>query len=301
MPFLLIALPQPCEYTNLFRFKSKAYGVVHKRCMRAACEAAADDVSGLRFRMLFHSMCLTYATLVRLPEAALSMLVQCSFLPMRRLLWPAYFHQAHLVFLFNRIFLAVCGLDWQAGVHMVATGGIGGVHRGAEETFDISSDITELARTPVCVVSSGIKSILDIGKTLEQLETHAIPVGSLRTNRFPGFFTSDSGHASPLELADEAHAAQVVSHALTLGAGNGMLVGIPVPASEEVEGERIESAVQQALSEADAQRITGPETTPFVLRRVRELTGGESQRTNAALVAHNARVAAAIAAQMQLH
>ena len=193
--------------------------------------------------------------------------------------------------------VALVELPKQASVKILATGGIGGVHRGAETSFDISSDITELARTPVCVVSAGIKSILDVPKTLEQLETHAVPVASLGTDRFPGFFTSDSGCDSPLKLRDEVHASSVASQALSLGTG-GMIIGVPIPETQEAEGKQIEHALQSALAEAQQHGISGPEVTPYLLRRIRELTGGESRRANALLAENNAAAAAAIARNM---
>ena len=183
-----------------------------------------------------------------------------------------------------------------AGVRVFATGGVGGVHRGAESSMDISADLTELGKTPVCVVSAGVKSILDVPRTLEVLETQGVPVATFRADEFPAFFTADSGVPSPMVLRSAAEAARMVAAAGALGMDTGCLVAVPPPQAVRPPG--LDEAVAQALEEAEAQRISGAEVTPFLLRRVRELTGGASQQLNVDLVKNNARVAAAIAVEL---
>lgn len=182
-----------------------------------------------------------------------------------------------------------------AGIRLFATGGIGGVHRGAETSFDISADLQELARTPVAVVCAGAKSILDIGLTLEYLETHGVPVIGYRTDRLPAFYCRDSGFGVDLRLDEPAEIARVMQASATLGFGGGMVIANPIPEAHALPRERMEAAIAQALAEARAQGIAGKAATPFLLGRVSELTGGSSLAANIQLVLDNARLAASIA------
>ncbi|MGI8854742.1 MAG: pseudouridine-5'-phosphate glycosidase [Thermomicrobiales bacterium] len=182
----------------------------------------------------------------------------------------------------------------KAGIRVFATGGIGGVHRGAATTMDISADLTELARTPVCVVCAGAKSILDLPLTLEYLETQGVPVLGYGTDRFPAFYTPDSGVDVPVRVdtADEVAAVAVRHWAL---GGGGIVVAVPIPAAQALDATYIEGITAQAVAEATRRGVTGAAWTPFVLDQVRERTGGRSVAANVALVLNNARVAAAIA------
>ena len=182
-----------------------------------------------------------------------------------------------------------------AGIRVFATGGIGGVHRGAERSFDISADLQELARTEVAVVCAGAKSILDLGLTLEYLETHGVPVIGFGTEALPAFFTRDSGFAVDYRLDDAAAVARAMRAKWTLGLGGGLVVANPVPAEHAMPLATIDAAINQALADAQALGLTGKATTPYLLGRVNELTGGHSLAANIALVKHNARLAAAIA------
>jgi len=181
-----------------------------------------------------------------------------------------------------------------AGIRVFATGGIGGVHRGAATTMDISADLTELARTPVCVVCAGAKSILDLPLTLEYLETQGVPVLGYGTDRFPAFYTPDSGLAVPVRVETAAEAAAVAMRHWALG-GGGLVVAVPIPAADALDGAYIEGITTEAVTEATRRGITGAAWTPFVLDQVRERTGGRSVAANVALVLNNARVAAEIA------
>lgn len=183
-----------------------------------------------------------------------------------------------------------------AGIAVFATGGIGGVHRGAETTFDVSADLEELARTSVCVVCAGAKAILDLPKTLEVLETRGVPVIGYGTDRFPAFYTRDSGLRVPLRVDDPVTVARLLHTQRRLGLDGGLLVANPVPASDEMDPSVIETAIADALREARTQGVTGKAVTPFLLARVEALTAGRSLATNVALIRDNARVAAAIAA-----
>ena len=190
-----------------------------------------------------------------------------------------------------------------AGIRVFATGGTGGVHRGAAQNFDISADLTELARTPVAVVSAGVKSILDIGLTLEYLETLGVPVIGYGTSEFPAFYSRESGFAAPLMAADAAAVARAL-HAqwsLTLPnrAAGGALIANPIPQDAEISRAEIDPVIEQALSDMAAQGVHGKDTTPYLLGRIVEITGGRSLRANIALVKNNARVAAQIAAELQ--
>ncbi len=187
---------------------------------------------------------------------------------------------------------ATMTLAHAAGIYTFVTGGIGGVHRNGELTMDVSADLTELARTPVIVVSAGIKSILDISRTLEALETHGVPVVAYRTDEFPAFFSPRSGIPTPARMDDPALIAAAYWAARDLNLSHGMMVGVP---NQDPAGANVEAAIQRALRETGEQGITGQAVTPFILRRVAELTGGDSLRSNMALVEQNAHVGADIA------
>lgn len=182
-----------------------------------------------------------------------------------------------------------------AGIRVFATGGTGGVHRGAGETMDISADLLELSRTDVCVVSSGVKSILDIGLTLEVLETQGVPAITLGSTQFPAFYSRHSGFASPLTVQTPDEAARVLRAKWTLGLGGGVMLANPIPVDAEIPADEITPHIQQALADMDALGITGKETTPYLLGRIAEITGGRSLEANIALVRHNAAVAAQVA------
>jgi pseudouridylate synthase len=185
-----------------------------------------------------------------------------------------------------------------AGIRVFVTGGIGGVHRGAERTFDVSADLTELARTPVAVVCAGAKSILDLGLTLEVLETQGVPVIGYRTDRFPAFFTRDSGHPVDLRLDAPEAVARALSTQWALGYPGGAVVANPIPEAAAMAREEIDGVIARALSEAEAQGVAGKAVTPFLLDRIKQLTGGRSLAANVALVKHNAEVGAQVAAAL---
>lgn len=185
-----------------------------------------------------------------------------------------------------------------AGIAVFATGGIGGVHRGAETSFDISADLHELARSPIIVVAAGAKAILDLPATLEVLETLGVPVISVGQDRFPAFWSRDSGLAAPLRMDDAAAIARAARMRTMLGLGGGMLVANPIPAADEIPRAAITPAIEAALAEAAAQGITAKALTPFLLARVLALTGGASLVANTALVLNNARLGAQIAVAM---
>lgn len=182
-----------------------------------------------------------------------------------------------------------------AGIRVFATGGIGGVHRGAETTFDISADLQELARTPVAVVCAGAKSILDLRLTLEYLETHGVPVLGYRTSQLPAFFCRDSDFSVDARLDEAADVARVMQAKWALGLSGGLVVANPIPPEHALPREKVDRAIGQALADAQAQGISGKAITPFLLARVNELTGGDSLAGNIQLVLDNARLAAAIA------
>jgi pseudouridine-5'-phosphate glycosidase len=184
-----------------------------------------------------------------------------------------------------------------AGIRTFVTGGIGGVHRGAPTTFDISADLTELATTGVAVISAGVKSILDIGLTLETLETLGVPVLTYGTQEFPAFYSRRSGFTSPMRVDSPAEIAAVMHARWDLGIPGGLSIANPVPEDEEVPAERMDGVIAQALAEMEKAGITGKDTTPYLLGRIVELTGGESLRTNIALVKNNARLGARIAVE----
>lgn len=182
-----------------------------------------------------------------------------------------------------------------AGIKVFATGGIGGVHKGAEKSFDISADLDELARTPVIVVSAGAKAILDIEKTLEVLETRGVPVVGHGSDTMPAFWSRQSPFRAPLTL----HAAEDIAHFYrtrqALGLGGGILVANPVPQDQEIPATEMANYIDAAQKAAEAQRISGKAVTPFLLSKILELTSGRSLKTNIALVENNARLAAEIA------
>jgi pseudouridine-5'-phosphate glycosidase len=182
-----------------------------------------------------------------------------------------------------------------AGIRVFTTGGLGGVHRGAQHTFDESADLLELATTKVTVISAGVKSILDIGLTLERLETLGVPVVGYRTDEFPAFYTRRSGYAAPLRADSAAEIAAMMRAMDDLGLGSGISVANPVPEDDEVPADRIDAVIDQALADADERGIHGKDTTPYLLGRIVELTGGESLAANIALVKNNARLGADIA------
>ena len=186
-----------------------------------------------------------------------------------------------------------------AGIRVFATGGIGGVHRGAATTMDISADLQELARTPVAVVCAGAKSILDLGLTLEYLETHGVPVLGYQTDALPAFFCRDSGHQVDARLDDPAAIARVMQAQWAIGRG-GLLVTNPIPEAHALPRQAMDAAIAQALADCAAQGITGKATTPFLLQRVNALTGGQSLAANVQLVRSNARLAAQVAVAFAL-
>jgi len=185
-----------------------------------------------------------------------------------------------------------------AGIEVFATGGIGGVHRGAEETFDISADLRELSETPVTVVAAGAKAILDVPKTLEVLETLGVPVIGYRTDTLPAFWSAQSSHPIPLRMDNVAQIAAAQRMRGTLGLPGGQLVANPIPVAEEIAQATIDPIIERALQEATAQGIAAKQVTPFLLQRIFELTDGASLTANIALVHNNARLAAAIAAEL---
>jgi pseudouridine-5'-phosphate glycosidase len=183
-----------------------------------------------------------------------------------------------------------------AGIATFVTGGLGGVHRGAERTFDVSADLTELSTTPVAVVSAGVKSILDIGMTLEKLETLRVPVLAYGTDEFPAFFSRSSGHPAPLRVDSPEEVAAVMRATWDLGISSGLAVVQPIPAEDEIPAEEIGSIIEQAVADMDAKGISGQDATPFLLGRIVEITGGASLTANIALVKNNAVLGARIAA-----
>ena len=179
-----------------------------------------------------------------------------------------------------------------AGIKVFATGGIGGVHRGAEVTMDISADLEELARTPVLVVCAGAKSILDLGLTLEYLETKGVPVIGYGTEELPAFYTRKSGFGVDYRLDTPEEVAAAFRAKLEMDLGGGMLVTNPIPEQYSMDPDVINKAIDQAVAEANAQGIHGKAITPFLLARIKDLTGGDSLDSNIQLVLNNARLAA---------
>jgi pseudouridine-5'-phosphate glycosidase len=187
-----------------------------------------------------------------------------------------------------------------AGIEVFVTGGIGGVHRGAETSFDISADLQELAHTSVAVVCAGVKSILDIGLTLEYLETHGVPVVSVGQPGFPAFFTRESGFNADFQIDGAEQQASFIRTKWQLGLKGGVVVSNPVPQQFAMPKEEIDRITEQALREAGEQGVTGKKVTPFLLARIKELTGGRSLATNIALVEHNALVGARLAVALNV-
>ncbi len=185
-----------------------------------------------------------------------------------------------------------------AGIRVFATGGIGGVHRGAEVTMDISADLEELARTPVAVVCAGAKSILDLGLTLEYLETKGVPVLGYRTETLPAFYTDESDFKVDYRMDSPEEIAAAVTAQRDMGYPGGMLITNPIPHQYAMPKDVIDAAINQALAEAKEQGVKGKATTPFLLARVCELTGGESLKSNIKLVLNNVALGAQIASAM---
>lgn len=185
-----------------------------------------------------------------------------------------------------------------AGINVFATGGIGGVHKGAEKSFDISADLDELASTPVIVVSAGAKAILDIEKTLEVLETRGVPVVGFETDIMPAFWSRHSPYPAPLRLDTPEDIARFQMTREVLGITGGMLVANPLPAEDEIPADEMAGYIAAAQAEASAKGVTGKAVTPFLLSHIEQLTGGRSLATNIALVKNNARLAARIARAM---
>ncbi|MET1027065.1 MAG: pseudouridine-5'-phosphate glycosidase [Dongiaceae bacterium] len=185
-----------------------------------------------------------------------------------------------------------------AGIDVFATGGIGGVHRGAAESFDISADLAELATTPVTVVSAGVKSILDIPLTLEKLESLSVPVICYGSDEFPAFYSRESGCPAPLRLDSVVEIARVIQMHRRLGLSGGISVACPIPREAEIPAARLQPLIDAALEDATRRGISGKAVTPFILDRVRMLSDGISLVANIALVKNNARIAAEIAATL---
>ena len=181
------------------------------------------------------------------------------------------------------------------GIKIFATGGIGGVHRGAEETMDISADLTEMAQTNVAIVAAGVKSILDIGLTLEYMETIGVPVVTYGQDEFPSFYSSKSGFSSPLRLDTPESIADLLKAKWGLNLNGSVLIANPIPKEYEMEQDVIEKHIQNALQEASKGNVKGKEVTPFLLKFISENTKGESLEANIALIKNNAKVASAIA------
>ena len=182
-----------------------------------------------------------------------------------------------------------------AGVRVFATGGIGGVHRGAESTFDISADLTELSQTPVAVVCAGAKSILDIGLTLEYLETKGVPVYGYGTDELPAFYTRKSGFPVDYRVDDPVTMAKALKAKWDLGLHGGALIANPIPEAYSMDEAFITKVIEDAVVEAKEKGVKGKDTTPFLLAKIKEITGGNSLESNIQLVYHNAKVAALVA------
>jgi pseudouridine-5'-phosphate glycosidase len=185
-----------------------------------------------------------------------------------------------------------------AGIHVFATGGIGGVHKGAENTFDISADLLELAQTPVTVVAAGAKAILDVAKTLEVLETQGVPVITYGQDNFPAFWSAASPLKSPLRMDRAADIARAHRTRAAMGLPGGQLIANPIPVEAEIPSQELTPIIARAQADAEAHGITGKGVTPYLLQRILELTEGRSLTANIALVRNNARLAAQIAASL---
>ncbi len=186
-----------------------------------------------------------------------------------------------------------------AGVHVFATGGIGGVHKGAETTFDISADLEELAQTSVLVVCAGAKAILDLGLTLEYLETKGVPVIGYQTDHLPAFYSRESDFNVNYKIDTPAEIADVFYHKMQLGLEGGMLVTNPIPKEYSLDKDEMNKVIHEAIKEMDSLGITGKETTPYLLGKIVELTGGKSLESNIALVYNNCKLASQISVQLQ--
>lgn len=182
-----------------------------------------------------------------------------------------------------------------AGIKLFVTGGIGGVHRGAGESFDISADLEELKTTEVAVVCAGVKSILDIGATLEYLETSGVPVITYGTEEFPAFYSRKSGFKSECSLDDPKDIADLINAKAALGLRGGMLIACPIPQEDEIPYEKMDVVIKEALKECEEQGVKGKRITPFLLSKVKDLTEGSSLEANIKLVLNNARIGAKIA------
>lgn len=185
-----------------------------------------------------------------------------------------------------------------SGISVFATGGIGGVHRGVTETLDISADLEELARTDVVVVCAGVKSILDIPRTLEYLETRGVAVIGYGTDTLPAFYTRSSGYPVDYRVDSAAEAAAVIRTKRELGLGGGLVVAAPIPEGDALDEASMAAVIDQAITDMNRKGVKGKETTPFLLARIAEQTGGESLRANVQLVMNNARIAGQIAASL---
>jgi pseudouridylate synthase len=188
-----------------------------------------------------------------------------------------------------------------AGIKIFVTGGIGGVHRNANETMDISADLTEMEHTSMAIVSAGIKSILDIGSTLEYLETKGIPVMTIGQSEFPSFYSRKSGFVSPSRTDSIEEAACIIYTKWQMGLNGSVLIANPVPAHQEIGADEIEIHIQKALDTAKERKITGKEVTPFLLQYISENTKGESLQANIALIKNNAKVGAELAVAYSKH
>jgi pseudouridylate synthase len=186
-------------------------------------------------------------------------------------------------------------LAHQHGIKVFATGGIGGVHRGAETSFDISTDLDAFSMMPITVVSAGAKAILDLNKTLEYLETKGVPVVGYQTDDFPAFYHSKSGIKLSLRVDDEIAIAKLMHAQEEAGLNQGILIANPIPVAYEMDARIIQQAIQQAILESETQHIRGAQLTPFLLARVKTITGGDSLKSNIALIINNAKLAAKIA------
>ena len=189
-------------------------------------------------------------------------------------------------------------LAHRAGIPIFATGGIGGVHRGAEHTFDVSADLDELGSTPVAVVCAGAKSILDLPKTLEMLETYGVPVIGVGTDEFPAFFTRSSGLPVDHRVEGASDLAAVLREHARLGLRGGVLVVNPIPEADALDPADIDARIAEAIADAEREGISRKEVTPYLLARINDLTGGRSLVANIALIRHNARLAALTAVEL---
>ncbi|REJ84852.1 MAG: pseudouridine-5'-phosphate glycosidase [Bacteroidetes bacterium] len=186
-----------------------------------------------------------------------------------------------------------------AGIKVFVTGGTGGVHRNGENTMDVSTDLTLMSKTPVAVVSAGVKSILDIGLTLETLETLGVPVITFRSDYFPSFYSSASPYLSPLRMNDTAEIAKLIRTHFELGMESSVLVANPVPHENEIPYDEIESLIQTAINKSQRNDIKGKDITPYLLKEIAEASGGRSLATNIALIKNNAVLGADIAKAME--